>query len=177
MRDWARTIDETLFLAECNHASEAMLRDLRAIVADTTKPATERIDELAVRLGQGRFRDDLRREFGNACAATGLTALPVLRASHIVPWGADEDERLNPKNGLLLSANLDALFDRYLITFDPDGKLKVSVLVTKRDQERLGPLQDLQSKPCEARAAFLRRHNTEFERRERQRLADVAASK
>ncbi|KWI58667.1 hypothetical protein WM06_33125 [Burkholderia cepacia] len=176
MRDWAKRIDETLFPPECSHAANTMMNDLRAILADTTKSETERLAELAVRLGQGKFRDDLQREFGNACAATGLTALPVLRASHIVPWRSDEAERLNPKNGLLLSANLDALFDRYMITFDPEGKLKISEFVTKRDQERLGPLPNLQSTPCDARAAFLRRHNAEFERRERQRFADVKAS-
>ena len=43
-------------------------------------------------------------------------------------------------NGLLLSANLDALFDSYLITFDNDGLLLVAPLglVPLEDRELLG---------------------------------------
>lgn len=72
-------------------------------------------------------------------------------------------------NGLLLSANIDALFDRYMITFRPSGKLEVSKLITQTALERLGPIQDLQRTPCDERAAYLRLHNAEFERLEQGR--------
>lgn len=41
-------------------------------------------------------------------------------------------------NGFLLSANLDALFDNFLISFTDDCKLLVSDQITQPDRERLG---------------------------------------
>lgn len=177
MRDWARRIDEVFFPSTGNRDTEQIQDDVGSILQDTSKSETDRMAEVAVRLGQGKFRADLEREFGNACAATRLTVLPALRASHIVPWRRSNGaQRLDPKNGLLLSANLDALFDRYLITFRPDGKVQVSECITERDLERLGPIPDLQIQPCERRAAYLRLHNAEFERLERERLRYLRAS-
>ncbi|MCP3721414.1 HNH endonuclease [Paraburkholderia sp. CNPSo 3281] len=177
MRDWARRIDENLFPVSGRDDADSIESDLRAILKDQSKTETERLAELAVRLGQGKFRADLLREFGNACSATRLAVPAALRASHIVPWKkADHDERRDPKNGLLLSANLDALFDRHMITFGPDGKLQMSALLAPHDTERLGPMPDLPWTPCDERAAYLRRHNAEFERWEIKRLDYVSAS-
>jgi len=177
MQDWARRIDEVFFRPTGSQEAEQILNDLCTILEDTSKSETERVAEVAIRLGQGKFRADLEQEFGNACAATRLTVLPALRASHIVPWrNSVSTQKLDPKNGLLLSANLDALFDRYMITFRPDGKLEVSKSVTQHDLERLGPVQDLQSKPCDRRAAYLRLHNAEFERLEQERFEYVRTS-
>lgn len=41
-----------------------------------------------------------------------------LVASHIVPWSVDADNRLNPRNGLLLNVFLDKAFDRGYMTID-----------------------------------------------------------
>lgn len=177
MQDWARRIDEVFFPPRGSREPECIQNDLCTLLEDLSKSETERLAEVAVRLGQGKFRADLELEFGNACASTRLAVRPVLRASHIVPWSNSVGaQRLDPMNGLLLSANIDALFDRYMITFRPDGKLEASKLITKPDLERLGPIQDLQRKPCDERAAYLRQHNAEFERLERERLEYVKAS-
>ena len=48
-------------------------------------------------------------------------------ASHIKPWRlSNNSERLNGFNGLLLTPNLDKVFDSGLITFDAAGHIKVS---------------------------------------------------
>ena len=49
-----------------------------------------------------------------------------LRASHIVAWSADKQNRMNPSNGLCLSATYDAAFDRHLISFDDDYRMILS---------------------------------------------------
>lgn len=55
----------------------------------------------------------------------------MLRASHIRPWrDSSNGERLDPSNGLLLAAHLDALFDSHLITFDDSGNLLVARKIT-----------------------------------------------
>jgi putative restriction endonuclease len=50
----------------------------------------------------------------------------VNRASHIIGWAERKDTRMDPRNGLCLSATYDAAFDRKLITFDEDYRLVLS---------------------------------------------------
>lgn len=57
------------------------------------------------------------------CMIEGL-AHPVLIASHIKPFSvSDEREAYDVHNGLLLSKNIDSLFDLGYITFNPDGTI------------------------------------------------------
>ena len=78
------------------------------------------------RLGQGNFRRNVIRLWGS-CSITGLQNITLLRASHIKPWkDSNNEERLNPFNGLLLIPNYDLLFDKGYITFENNGKLIVS---------------------------------------------------
>lgn len=58
---------------------------------------------------------------------------PILIASHIKPYRVcDPAEQFDRDNGLLLSKNMDSLFDGGYITFDDDGNVVPS---TKLDQE------------------------------------------
>ena len=84
---------------------------------------TQREELRLARVGQGRFRNGLEARWGAKCPLTQIADRQLLRASHIVAWGActDEAERLNPENGLLLSALWDAAFDEGLVSFGDDG--------------------------------------------------------
>lgn len=66
--------------------------------------------------------------WGGACAVTGCTLKEALRASHAKPWKdcTSDAERLNVYNGFLLTANLDALFDKGYISFTDDGLIMLS---------------------------------------------------
>ena len=75
------------------------------------------------RLGQSFFRRMILSEYDSKCCVTGLDIPEVLRASHIASWASDKDNRLNPANGLCLSATYDAAFDRHLISFDDDYRM------------------------------------------------------
>ena len=57
--------------------------------------------------------------YGARCCITGLSDSRLLVASHIVPWAVDTENRLNPRNGLSLSALHDRAFDQGLITITP----------------------------------------------------------
>ena len=50
----------------------------------------------------------------------------LLVASHIVPWRIDRVNRVNPRNGLLLSALHDKAFDIGLITIEDNMTVRVS---------------------------------------------------
>jgi putative restriction endonuclease len=50
---------------------------------------------------------------------------PTLIASHIKPFiKSNEDEAYDPNNGILLSRNIDSLFDLGYITFENDGQIR-----------------------------------------------------
>lgn len=78
------------------------------------------------RIGQDIFRALLLRNYHQRCCLTGIDIPEVLRASHIIPWSENVINRLNPENGLCLSATYDAAFDRHLISLDEDYRLILS---------------------------------------------------
>jgi len=117
------------------------------------------------RIGQQTFRAAMLDYWGGACAVTGIALPEVLRASHAKPWAAcDTDaERLNVFNGFLLSANLDALFDRFLISFDDNGTLLVSVALANQHVEGLGLARPLRLRwLAEEHTQYLRYHRARF---------------
>ena len=89
------------------------------------------------RRGQGQFRMLLLDAYGATCPVVGITNVELLIASHIKPWNVcTNQERLDPENGILLSALIDRLFDRGLITFYDDGKILPSPYLSSNDREK-----------------------------------------
>jgi hypothetical protein len=104
-------------------------------------PRTTEIERLVVeRVGQTLFREGLLEYWQERCAVTGLAVPELLRASHIKPWAAcDTDaERLDIFNGLLLAPNVDAAFDRGLITVADDGDVLISAQLRSASRRALG---------------------------------------
>lgn len=92
------------------------------------------------RVGQATYRKAMLEYWNGACAVTNVAIPEILRASHALPWAEcqTDAQRLDVFNGFLLTANLDALFDRFLISFDQAGWLMVSALVPAAARARLG---------------------------------------
>jgi hypothetical protein len=78
----------------------------------------------AARPGQAEFRESLQQRYGGQCMITGCPLLGIVEAAHIVPYRMTSDH--HPANGLLLRADLHALFDLHLLGIDPES-LIVSV--------------------------------------------------
>lgn len=70
------------------------------------------------RVGQQRFREIMLDRFGEACAFTGPQPPGALEAAHLYLYS--EHPEHDVRGGLLLRCDLHALFDRWLITIDPD---------------------------------------------------------
>ncbi|MHB1282317.1 MAG: HNH endonuclease [Metallibacterium scheffleri] len=115
----------------------AMDAALAALPAAARGTEVERL--VRQRVGQQTYRDALLDYWGGACAVTGIALPDVLRASHAKPWAdcASDAERLDVFNGFLLVANLDALFDRFLISFDVTGRLLVSPTISPSQRDAL----------------------------------------
>jgi hypothetical protein len=129
----------------------------RSDIGPTTRDAL-----VQARVGQGIFRERLVRHWGGRCAVTGCSNLAVLRASHIKPWRKCGDaERLDVHNGLLLTANLDALFDGGLIAFHEDGSMWIAPSITERQRGELGLPGNLRMELNSAQRGFIEGHRTE----------------
>jgi predicted restriction endonuclease len=102
-----------------NQAAVTFAQKVEQELAEINPFSTEVERLVKQRVGQDTFRQAILDYWGGACAVTGIALPEVLRASHAKPWAdcCDDQERLNAFNGFLLTANLDALFDRGLITF------------------------------------------------------------
>lgn len=127
-------------------------------------PETERTQIIKSRIGQGLFRSSLILDCG-FCPITLVDDSRLLIASHIKPWrDSDNSERLDPKNGLLLTPTYDRLFDNGFISFNDDKSLLVSPWLSNSNTQRLsiesGMLID--SLPINGRQDFLAFHRTEI---------------
>lgn len=108
------------------------------ITRDPNLSNTEKQQLVKARVGQGAFRESLIRMWGR-CGITGCGYVDILRSSHIKPWrDATNEERLDTFNGLLLSPNIDALFDRGLISFTDHGELLISSRLSDSARKALG---------------------------------------
>ena len=83
-----------------------------------SKNGENKVRETKVRTNQDYFRTIVVSNYANACGITGIAIPELLVASHIKPWSKDEKNRLNPANGICLSATFDKAFDRGFITID-----------------------------------------------------------
>lgn len=80
-----------------------------------------------VRVNQSIFRGLVLTAYDYKCCITGINRPELLNAGHIVPWGKNKKERLNPQNGLCLNALHDRAFDRGFISVSPKNyKVNVS---------------------------------------------------
>ncbi len=94
-----------------------------------------------VRKRQAFFRTSVLASYDGKCCMSGVTTSELLVASHIIPWASDVENRLNPRNGLCLSAIHDKAFDRGLITVAPDFSIRVSKKIKQEGQRtKLGKM-------------------------------------
>jgi len=136
--------------------------DFPVQLGDVTE--TEREALTKARKGQGLFRNEVVALFGGCCAVTGCNLSSVLIASHIVPWkDATNAERLDPFNGLLLTPNLDRLFDQCWISFKDNGSILFSNNLNATVRTALGVSDQTKLRFVRSEMRpYLRRHRNMF---------------
>jgi HNH endonuclease len=101
----------------------------------------ERLGRISSRPAQVEFSVRLRRAYNAKCAVTGCTTPEALEAAHIrvnepqevrdAMTSRSDDNSL--ENGILLRADIHALFDKGLVTLSEDGtKIQVSAILTDK---------------------------------------------
>lgn len=58
--------------------------------------------------------------YGARCCVTGTSIAEILQAAHISPHHKGGPQVNSPKNGLLLRSDIHGLFDRKLLSIDPE---------------------------------------------------------
>ncbi len=83
---------------------------------------TEKEALIKARKGQGKFRSDVL-SLHKKCPFTGVSNPMFLTAGHLKPWSrcSDNQERLDPLNGLPLTPVADQLVEQGFVTFDDNG--------------------------------------------------------
>lgn len=99
---------------------------------------TEKKAIISARRGQGLFKSRVFK-IERGCRLTKVDNPAHLRASHCKPWrDADNAERLDGENGLLLTPSMDHLFDRGFIGFEDNGDLIIPDVTDRISLERMG---------------------------------------
>lgn len=85
---------------------------------------TQGRDSYLQRLYKGKLQQESLQSCGQVKCMVEQLAYPSMIASHIKPYkDCNEIEAYDSNNGLLLSKNVDSLFDKYYISFDDEGKI------------------------------------------------------
>ncbi len=145
--------DSANFVLECQKAlmdAEGQTAPIGDALDDggIDRVGEDRIVQATERIGQSFFRSTVLSAYDGRCCITGLSVPTLLVASHIVPWRLEKLHRLNPRNGLALSALHDRAFDAGLITIDEDLTVRISAnLTAERDEFFATAIEYYRGKP------------------------------
>lgn len=125
---------------------------------------TERKGLVTTRVGQGVYRKMILSKWNYKCGVTGCGIKRILISSHIVPWKeSNKMEKIDPENGILLSPDLDGLFDKYLISFEDSGKIIISEKLSDEEIEKLGINGEMKlTQVTNGMKPYLERHREKF---------------
>lgn len=121
------------------------------------------------RISQGSFRRLLLLKHHH-CNLCDISTTSVLRASHIKEWSeSSREERIDSNNGLLLCANHDALFDRHLISFEPNtGKICISASIDADQRKALNLSESIMLSMTDRMKEYMKIHYKKFIDKENQ---------
>jgi hypothetical protein len=130
-----------------NSSSFSLENDVEQISNRKDISETEKLSLINSRIGQNKFRSDLKQFWNNECSVSDCTDVSLLIASHIKPWAvSSHTERLDVFNGLLLLPNLDKAFELGLISFDDEGSILISPSMSDSLRNSLGITKEMKLK-------------------------------
>jgi len=112
--------------------------DAKIIFGEDLKQETKKRDGYLHRIYKNQLQEESDEELGQTKCMLEKLSYPSLVASHIKPFiKSNDDEAYDPNNGLLLSRNMDILFDQGYISFEDNGKIIYSNKLTDDVKEHL----------------------------------------
>lgn len=98
---------------------------------------TERITTVKARVNQQFFRQMVLASYNYQCAVTGCKIPNLLTACHIIPWGEDAKNRMNPRNGICMNIFHHKAFDEGLFTISQRYEIVTSPRILHSDDHLL----------------------------------------
>ncbi|WP_299312010.1 HNH endonuclease [uncultured Halomonas sp.] len=147
---WERFIaDPKAVSAECEAAWAEVASSVDSVEAEEDFTGSEAYGLQKRRVGQALFRKAVMVRYDTRCVITGLRHEDLLIASHIVPWQARPESRLDPANGLCLNALHDRAFDKGLLAIDDRDRIRISPELTDAapNGQLKAQLHDLDGQP------------------------------
>ncbi|MFB8830733.1 HNH endonuclease [Azotobacter sp. CWF10] len=123
--DWEGLAMECAYLRQALRAERGLPSEEADEAAELPEDFTGATRQVLVeqRIKQQFFRRAVLGSYVGRCCMSGLSEPRLLIASHIVPWRQDPANRLNPANGLCLSALHDRAFDQGLLSLDDEYRI------------------------------------------------------
>lgn len=128
---------ERILAEKENQTIETKFRDLLFDISDLK--GETKLREVKTRVNQNVFRQIVVANYSGKCAITGIDIPELLFASHIIPWAKNEEERLNPENGICLSALYDKAYDKGFIAINERFELLISSDLKKKSKHEYYP--------------------------------------
>ncbi len=125
-------VSERILAERENQTIETKFNDLLFDIKDLK--GETKLREVKTRVNQNVFRQIVVANYSGKCAVTGIDIPELLFASHIVPWAENENERLNPENGICLSALYDKAFDKGFIAINENYEVIISTDLKKKNK-------------------------------------------
>lgn len=98
--------------------------DAQVIFGEELKIRKNGRDAYLHRIYKNQLKNEVDEKLGDIKCMIERLSFPSLVASHIKPFvQSEENEAYDPNNGLLLSRNMDVLFDQGYISFEDNGKI------------------------------------------------------
>ena len=121
---------------------QELLFDIKDLKGETA------IRQVKTRVNQSVFRQMVLANYSVKCAITSIDIPELLLASHIMPWSINEEHRLNPENGICLSALSDKAYDKGIIGITPNYEVIFSTsLKSKKEtsfyKNNFAPIENL----------------------------------
>lgn len=114
------------------------------------------------RLGQGKYRQDLKKIWNESCSITGFNQIDIFIASHIKPWKVStNEERLDKFNGFFLLPTLDKLFDKGYISFTDNGDILISRVIEEDSYGKLNINKNMKIDIFDENKKYLEYHRKE----------------
>jgi len=115
-------VDNTLYFKD----------DAKIIFGEDLKQETKKRDGYLHRIYKNQLKEEVEDKLSYTQCMLEKLSYPSLVASHIKPFiDSDDNEAYDPNNGLLLSRNMDILFDQGYISFNDDGTIIYSYALNK----------------------------------------------
>jgi len=126
-------------------------------------PETQKKSLINSRLGQGKYRKDLKELWNESCSITKFNQIDIFIASHIKPWNVStNEERLDKFNGFFLIPTLDKLFDRGYISFNENGNILISSDIEEESYDKLNINKNMKIDIFDENKKYLDYHRKEI---------------